>query len=238
MHDPFVLYGGRIDPGKGCEELLEYFQTYVKRGRRRDADADGRRSSCRCPTIRTCASPACCRTKSGFTRSRPRRSSSCRRRTRACRCSRSRRSPSARRCSPTRDREVLVEHCRRSNAGLFYADRWEFVEALKLLHARCRRCARPWAPAAGVRQPALPLDDDPRASTNGSSADCAARLPTPTPPHRARATTRASAARHGWRRPAAGPWPPLDAATDGAAAIVGAGIATRAVAEAPRSDVQ
>ena len=29
--------------------------------------------------------------------------------------------------------EVLVEHCRRSNAGLFYADRWEFIEALKLL---------------------------------------------------------------------------------------------------------
>ena len=32
MHDPFLLYGGRIDPGKGCEELLEYFQTYVKEG--------------------------------------------------------------------------------------------------------------------------------------------------------------------------------------------------------------
>jgi glycosyltransferase involved in cell wall biosynthesis len=29
--------------------------------------------------------------------------------------------------------EVLVDHCRRSNAGLYYADRWEFVEALKLL---------------------------------------------------------------------------------------------------------
>jgi glycosyltransferase involved in cell wall biosynthesis len=29
--------------------------------------------------------------------------------------------------------EVLVDHCRRSNAGLFYADRWEFVEGLKLL---------------------------------------------------------------------------------------------------------
>ena len=29
--------------------------------------------------------------------------------------------------------EVLVEHCRRSNAGLYYADRWEFIEALKLL---------------------------------------------------------------------------------------------------------
>ena len=31
--------------------------------------------------------------------------------------------------------EVLVEHCRRSNAGLYYADRDEFVEALSLLMA-------------------------------------------------------------------------------------------------------
>ena len=29
--------------------------------------------------------------------------------------------------------DVLVEHCLRSNAGLFYADRDEFVEGLKLL---------------------------------------------------------------------------------------------------------
>ena len=29
--------------------------------------------------------------------------------------------------------EVLVEHVRRSNAGLYYEDRWEFVDALKLL---------------------------------------------------------------------------------------------------------
>jgi glycosyltransferase involved in cell wall biosynthesis len=29
--------------------------------------------------------------------------------------------------------EVLVEHCLRSNAGLFYADRDEFVECLNLL---------------------------------------------------------------------------------------------------------
>jgi glycosyltransferase involved in cell wall biosynthesis len=29
--------------------------------------------------------------------------------------------------------EVLVDHCRNSNAGLYYADRDEFVESLKLL---------------------------------------------------------------------------------------------------------
>src|SRR5205085_9979291 len=29
--------------------------------------------------------------------------------------------------------EVLVDHCRSSHAGLYYADRWEFVESLKWL---------------------------------------------------------------------------------------------------------
>jgi len=29
--------------------------------------------------------------------------------------------------------EVLVEHCRKSNAGLYYADRDEFTEALRML---------------------------------------------------------------------------------------------------------
>jgi len=32
LHGPFVLYGGRIDPGKGCEELIEYFSSYVAEG--------------------------------------------------------------------------------------------------------------------------------------------------------------------------------------------------------------
>ena len=31
--------------------------------------------------------------------------------------------------------DVLVEHCRQSNAGLYYSDRDEFVECMKLLMA-------------------------------------------------------------------------------------------------------
>ena len=32
--------------------------------------------------------------------------------------------------------EVLVDHCHKSNAGLYYADRDEFTECLRLLHRR------------------------------------------------------------------------------------------------------
>jgi glycosyltransferase involved in cell wall biosynthesis len=32
LHGPFLLYGGRIDAGKGCEELLEYFTSYKEQG--------------------------------------------------------------------------------------------------------------------------------------------------------------------------------------------------------------
>ena len=32
LHGSFLLYGGRIDAGKGCEELLEYFTSYKEQG--------------------------------------------------------------------------------------------------------------------------------------------------------------------------------------------------------------
>ena len=30
LYGPIALYGGRIDPGKGCEELLDYFNSYAE----------------------------------------------------------------------------------------------------------------------------------------------------------------------------------------------------------------
>ena len=58
--------------------------------------------------------------------------------------------------------EVLVDHCQKSNAGLYYADRDEFVEALKLLvgdHAPARRDG---AQRARLRAEELPLGRDHR----------------------------------------------------------------------------
>jgi glycosyltransferase involved in cell wall biosynthesis len=132
MHDPFVLYGGRIDPGKGCEELLEYFQTYVREG----GDAtlmlmgaklmplpddphvrfagmlpdEERLHALEAATVVVVPSPyesLSLLALEAFAVGTP--------------------------ILANARSEVLVDHCRQSHAGLFYADRWEFVEALKLL---------------------------------------------------------------------------------------------------------
>ena len=132
IHGPFLLYGGRIDPGKGCEELLEYFQTYVKEGgdatlmlmgvklmplpddpRVRFAGVlpeEERLHALEAATVVVVPSPhesLSLLALEAFAVGTP--------------------------VLANARAEVLVEHCRQSNGGLFYADRWEFVEALKLL---------------------------------------------------------------------------------------------------------
>lgn len=132
IHEPFVLYGGRIDPGKGCEELLEYFQTFLQEGgdaslllmgtklmplpddpRVRFAgtlpDAE-RLHALEAATVVVVPSPyesLSLLALEAFAVGTP--------------------------VLANARAEVLVEHCRRSNAGLYYADRWEFVESLKML---------------------------------------------------------------------------------------------------------
>ena len=58
--------------------------------------------------------------------------------------------------------EVLVEHCVQSNAGLYYADRDEFVEALKLLLADAPLLRRHGTQRPRVREAELPLGRHPR----------------------------------------------------------------------------
>ncbi len=132
MHGPFALYGGRIDPGKGCEELLEYFQTFLTEGG--DASLmlmgvklmplpddphvrfagilpdEERLHALEAATVVVVPSPhesLSLLALEAFAVGTP--------------------------VLANGRSEVLVEHCRRSRAGLYYEDRWEFVEALKLL---------------------------------------------------------------------------------------------------------
>ena len=132
IYGPFALYGGRIDPGKGCEELLQYFQAYVNEGgdaslllmgaklmplpddpRVRFAGMlpdEERLHALEAATVVVVPSPyesLSLLALEAFAVGTP--------------------------VLANARSEVLVDHCRRGNAGLFYADRWEFVEALKLL---------------------------------------------------------------------------------------------------------
>jgi glycosyltransferase involved in cell wall biosynthesis len=132
LYGPLVLYGGRIDPGKGCEELIEYFSSYVKEGGDATLALMGvklmllpeepfirfagtlsdreRLQALEAATVVVCPSPyeslsllALEALSVGTPILANARSA------------------------------VLVEHCTRSNGGLYYAERDEFVECLKLL---------------------------------------------------------------------------------------------------------
>jgi glycosyltransferase involved in cell wall biosynthesis len=132
LYGPFALYGGRIDPGKGCEELIEYFSRYVHA--RGDATlvlmgvklmalpeepfinfagllSDRERlQALEAATVVICPSPyesLSLLALEALSVGTPILANG--------------RSP------------VLVEHCVRSNGGLYYADGDEFVDALKLL---------------------------------------------------------------------------------------------------------
>jgi glycosyltransferase involved in cell wall biosynthesis len=132
LHGPVALYGGRIDPGKGCEELIEYFSSYVAAGNEGSLVLMGvklmalpeepwvrfagqlseqeRFAALEAATVVIVPSPyesLSILALEAFAVGTP--------------------------VLVNARSEVLVEHCRRSNAGLYYADRDEFVECLKLM---------------------------------------------------------------------------------------------------------
>jgi glycosyltransferase involved in cell wall biosynthesis len=134
LHGPLLLYGGRIDPGKGCEELIEYFSSYVAEGGKATLALMGvklmklpeepfirfagllsereRLQALEAATVVSVPSPyesLSLLALEAFAVGTP--------------------------ILANARSDVLVEHCTRSNAGLYYADGDEFVAALELLLA-------------------------------------------------------------------------------------------------------
>ena len=132
LYGSTVLYGGRIDPGKGCEELIEYFGSYVKDG------GDG--------TLALMGAKLMALPEEPYIRFAGLLSDS--ERVSALEAADVVVCPSPYESLSLLALEalavgtpilvnarsaVLVEHCVSSNGGLYYADRDEFVECLKRL---------------------------------------------------------------------------------------------------------
>ena len=132
LHGPIALYGGRIEKGKGCEELIENFSAYREDGGDATLVLMGvklmplpeepyirfagllsereRLQALEAATVVVVPSPfesLSLLALEAFAVGTP--------------------------ILANARAEVLVDHCLRSNAGLYYASRDEFVEGLKLL---------------------------------------------------------------------------------------------------------
>jgi glycosyltransferase involved in cell wall biosynthesis len=140
LHGSFLLYGGRIDAGKGCEELLEYFTSYKEQGGDATLVLMGvklmqipevpwvrfagllsereRLQALEAATVVVVPSPFESLSLLALEAMAVGTPILCNGRS-----------------------DVLVEHCVKSNAGLYYTDRDEFVECASLLLAdeRLRR---------------------------------------------------------------------------------------------------
>ena len=132
LQGQFLLYGGRIDAGKGCEELIEYFTSYKEQGGDAQLALMGvklmqlpevpwvrfagllsereRLQALEAATIVVVPSPLESLSLLALEAMAVGTPVLCNARA-----------------------DVLVEHCKNSNAGLFYQDRDEFVEATKML---------------------------------------------------------------------------------------------------------
>jgi glycosyltransferase involved in cell wall biosynthesis len=134
LNGQFLLYGGRIDPGKGCEELIEYFTSYKEQGGEAALALMGvklmqlpevpwvrfagllsereRLQALEAATIVVIPSPYESLSLLALEAMAVGTPVLC-----------NGRAP------------VLVQHCLNSNAGLFYSDRDEFIECAKVLLA-------------------------------------------------------------------------------------------------------
>ena len=137
LYGPFALYGGRVEPDNGCEEMLEYFEAYA------EADGDTALVLMGVKMIKVPEPPHV--RMPGVLPERERMI--------AYQAADVTIAPDAddlvaeslleslavgTPVLASARNEAAVEHCRRSNAGLYYGSRDEFVEALRLLMANSR----------------------------------------------------------------------------------------------------
>ena len=174
LHGPFALYGGRIDPGKGCEELIEYFSSYVQ---------DGGDASLMLMGVKLMPLP-----EEPFIRFAGRLSDQ--ERLQALEAATVVVVPSPYESlsllalesfavgTPilaNARSEVLVDHCHNSNAGLYYADRDEFVEVPDAADGRPAPARGDGPQRTALRPPELPLGRDHRQVREDVFPACGAR---------------------------------------------------------------